>query len=304
MIDDIVSVIITTYGRDFSDILPAIRSVFAQTYKNYEVILVDDNGLGSEMQKKIEKSIGISEYKDRIKYVPNIKNSGAQISRNNGILHSSGKFIAFLDDDDDWDSKKLGLQVGSFSDETVALVYSKGWDITLGDDGSKIIEKPYNMSGSFITELGFADLSYGDYIGTTTQAMVRKAALAKTGLFDIMQPARQDYEMWIRISQFYRCVGVDEYLFRHYHHSGEQISKSEKKNIIGLSNIYRKYHKKMSFTARWHLLYLITKSCIKEHKAVKLLNFGTRMLGYFLLAQCFDRKEYKKRVQLHKKRLG
>ena len=52
-----------------------------------------------------ENGIGISEYKDRIKYVPNIKNSGAQISRNNGILHSSGKFIAFLDDDDDWDSK-------------------------------------------------------------------------------------------------------------------------------------------------------------------------------------------------------
>ena len=260
--------------------------------------------LCTELQREIEQSISASDYKERIKYVANTQNSGAQISRNNGILHSSGEYVAFLVDVDYWETNKLKLQVEKFSDESIGLVYSKGWDVTLSEDGSEDKVIPYNMSKSFLNQVDFKDMSYGDYIGTTTQAMIKKTVFAKAGLFDIMQPARQDYEMWIRISQYYRCVGVEEFLFKHYHHSGEQISKSEKKNIIGIGNIYHKYHKKMGCTAKWHILYMITKSCMKEHKYIKACNYGIRMLSYFLVVQCCDRKEYKKRVNLHKKRMG
>lgn len=228
-----LSVVITTYGRKFESIERSICSVRNQTYKNIELILVDDNSPNSEYRKSIQE--GIREYPE-IVYVQHEKNKGAQAARNTGVRTSNGCVVAFLDDDDEWLPEKTAQQMKLIK-PGVGLVYCRGYAVN--EDTGEM--KPYDNERNFRTEVSFSDLLYGDYIGTTTQAMIPKDVIESVGYFDLEQPARQDYEMWIRISKRYKCVGVNESLFKHYIHTGEQISKNREKAIRGMVNIYNKY---------------------------------------------------------------
>ena len=296
----LVSVVITTYKRHFDDIMSSIRSVLGQNYGCIEVILVDDNGRGSEYQTEIENGLKSSEECRDVVYIPNDRNSGAQVSRNAGILKSRGEFVAFLDDDDIWLDDKIEKQMKVMDTTDAGLVFSKGWLVSV--TGSSEDRKPYNMSSCFVEKLDFSDLSYGDYIGTTTQVLVRRSVFANVGLFDIDQPARQDYEMWIRISEKYTCIGVPEYLFLHYHHQGEQISKNPRKSNIGYKRIYRKYRKKSSATAKFHLCMLIAKGCFKSRDIFPGLGYLFLTAWYGVVAFVFDHAEAKKRMGIHKTR--
>ena len=102
--EPLVSVIIPTYNRGRL-ILDSINSVLNQTYKNIELIVVDD--CSTDNTEEILKSINDS----RIKYVKLEKNSGACIARNKGIELSTGEFIAFNDSDDLWITTKLEKQL-------------------------------------------------------------------------------------------------------------------------------------------------------------------------------------------------
>jgi len=296
----LVSVVITTYKRHFDDIMPSIRSAIEQTYGCIEVILVDDNGKGSEYQAEIENGLKSAGGCRDVVYIPNDRNSGAQVSRNAGILKSRGEFVAFLDDDDIWLDDKIEKQMQVMETTDAGLVFSKGWLVSVTDGSEN--RKPYNMSSCFVERLDFSDLSYGDYIGTTTQVLVRKSVFANVGLFDIDQPARQDYEMWIRISEKYGCVGVPEYLFLHYHHQGEQISKNPRKSNTGYKRIFRKYRKKSSATAKSHLCMLIAKGCFKSKDVIPGIGYLFLTAWYGVIAFVFDHGEAKKRMGIHKTR--
>ena len=124
MSQDLVSVVITTYGRDVKLLSQAIQSVREQTYKEIELILVDDNGEGTEIQKKNQKMFSKS---GDVCYVPNKKNSGAQFSRNIGILKSSGEYVAFLDDDDLWMPDKIEKQMEFLKDNHLDMVFTNGF---------------------------------------------------------------------------------------------------------------------------------------------------------------------------------
>ena len=294
-----VSVIITTYKRKFEEIKISLESVLKQTYRNIEIIIVDDNGKGTELQCEIEEKINKYESPFLIKYIINENNYGAQVSRNKGILNSTGEYLAFLDDDDKWENEKIELQIKEFKDENVGLVFSQGWLININD--SK--KKPYNMSKCFINRVDSNDMLYGDYIGTTSQVVIKREVFAQVGLFDVNQPARQDYEMWIRISLKYKCIGVKKYLFSHYIHSGEQISKNPIKSAIGMENIYKKYRKKMSKTSKWHILLLTAKAYSKTSKKLTFFNYLAKSAIYLILALFFDNKNLIKRIKIHKERI-
>lgn len=100
-----VSVIIPTYNRE-KTILRAVNSIFVQTMQDFEVIIVDD--------ASTDKTIDIlnSHFTDsRLKIVKNIKNLGTSGAKNVGLEHSSGKYIALLDSDDEWLPEKLEKQI-------------------------------------------------------------------------------------------------------------------------------------------------------------------------------------------------
>ena len=309
LLGTLVSAVITTYGRKFEEIRPSVDSVVRQTYGNIELIIVDDNGLGTQNQKQVE--LGLNLYlengengKVKISYFPNSENSGAQVSRNNGIANSSGEYVAFLDDDDLWFETKIEQQIKCFNDhegENVGLVFCKGY-LRKTDESGNEKDKPYNMSSAFVDTLTFADMSYGDYIGSTSQVLIKKSVFDVCGLFDLNQPARQDYEMWIRISEAYLLKGVPEYLFVHVQHSGEQITKSPKKAAAGIYNIYKKYHAKCSFNAKWHLLWLSFSAHKKAGSYLNAISCFVRMAFYLCLAVTVDRKNFVYCIKTHNSR--
>ena len=103
---DLVSVIIPYYKKK-EYISNSINSVLKQTYKNFEIIIIydDDNNDDLNLIEQLKKK------DDRIKIIKNIKRMGAGKSRNIGINNSNGKFIAFLDADDTWQTQKLSKQI-------------------------------------------------------------------------------------------------------------------------------------------------------------------------------------------------
>lgn len=109
--EKLVSVIIPTFGRpDF--LLRAIESVVNQSYKNIEILIVDDNGVGSIFQiETINKIETILTRDKRVRYIKHEININGSAARNTGIKNAGGDYICFLDDDDEFDKDKILLQV-------------------------------------------------------------------------------------------------------------------------------------------------------------------------------------------------
>lgn len=235
--DKMVSVVITTYKREPAIIQQAIDSVVRQTYENIEVILVDDNGFGTDYQQNNEEYFA---RQDKVRYIPNKTNQGAQYSRNVGILASKGEYVAFLDDDDWWAKEKIEKQMAVFKDPQIGLVFCNG---VIVKENENDLKEQYRDSGprSYFGRLIDYDMMLtDDCVGSTSQVLIRKECFTKVGLFDYEMKARQDYEMWIRISKEFKLWGIDEPLFYHRMHEGEQISKNSKKVIDGYQRLLDK----------------------------------------------------------------
>ena len=118
----LVSVIIPTYNQN-ELFRRAVKSVLSQSYKNLEIIIVDDNV--NYKLKEDNKNFVAEQKDDRIKYFSNEKNLGSAKSRNRGIFLSGGDYITFLDDDDYYDELKIEKQLRYMAENN--------FDVTLGD---------------------------------------------------------------------------------------------------------------------------------------------------------------------------
>lgn len=236
--DCLLSVIITTYKRNPEMIMRAVQSIQKQTYKNIEIFIVDDNENNSEYSKKLKEVFSNME---KITYLKQDGNKGACAARNLGIKHANGEFIGFLDDDDTWEETKAEKQLLKFEEggEDVGLVFCLGNVVDMNENPPK--RKDYYTSKFFKPELTYLDLLRADAIGSTSQGMVRKSCFDKVGGFNVDLPARQDYEMWLRLSKNYRVLGVKERLFNYIQHGEEQITKSGKKSLTGYKIVYNLY---------------------------------------------------------------
>jgi len=104
---DLITAIIPTYKRPFKLLERALRSVLAQTYRNIEVVVVDDSPSTYQGRAEIAANIHLD---DRVTYIQHDAQKGACAARNTGLAHANGKYIAFLDDDDEWLPEKIELQ--------------------------------------------------------------------------------------------------------------------------------------------------------------------------------------------------
>ena len=229
----LVSVIIPTYNRkNLLDI--SINSVLNQTYQNFEIIIVDDNSNDGtdDYIKKINH--------DKIQYIKNKESMYAPTSRNIGILHSKGDLISFLDDDDEWYPDKLEKQVKLFQDSDVGLVYG-GIDLFFED---------YSLSYPTSPELKgdiYKNMLIKNYIGATPSVIVRRDALnnvcsKENEYFDPSFPARQDYDLWVRITEKYKVDFIQEpVLKQYYRNSINRISSNVDNHIKAHYLLDQKY---------------------------------------------------------------
>lgn len=196
-----VSVVIPTYNRAHL-IQKSIRSVLNQTYKNLEVVVVDDSDDDTEKRVK--------EIKDaRLIYIKNPKRMGVSAARNIAIHVSTGELIAFQDSDDEWYEDKLEKQVNlllSLPSE-YAAVYCGMEYFDIKTD--KVIDIE-------LTEINFRQ-SYADGMLQTppTQTiLIKKNVLDEVGYFDEQLRAAEDTELTIRVSRKYLFGFVKEPLIR------------------------------------------------------------------------------------------
>ncbi len=224
--NSLISVIIPTYNQ--GDFLPrAIKSVLEQTFQNFELIIVDDASTDNteEVVKKFQ------EEDERIKYKRHQKNKGGNAARNTGLRNAKGEYIAFLDSDDEWLSRKLEKQLEVFekpNNANLALVYSGAYYIENGKMAIKVLPK---KRGHILKDL----LVSNCIMAGGSSSLIRREVFNNCGYFDECKELRegggQEYEMWIRIAQKYECDFVKEELIKYYIHE---------RSITKRSDLYRK----------------------------------------------------------------
>ena len=239
----LVTVIIPTYNNA-KHIGEAIESVLKQTYRNFELIVVDD-GSTDKTREALYPYIS----KNQIKYIyQNNKKQGA--ARNNGIKHAQGELIALLDSDDLWLPEKLELQVPLFVDKEVGLVYA---GIIWFKDKDNRIVKTTNPNRFFKGYI-FDDLFNSDksFIPNSS-VVIRKSCLEEmnctngTGPYweDLSCATNEDYHLFLRLTHKFRVDYVPKHLVRYRLHDGNS-SKDTIKNLMAtiatiknISSIYK-----------------------------------------------------------------
>ncbi len=220
-----ITVITPTYNRA-KYLGNAIDSVLSQTYTDFELIVVDDNKMGSDARKKTEEIM--HKYHDpRIKYLRNPLNLGGAESRNVGITEAKGDYIAFLDDDDVYLPERLEVQYKQ--------MVENGWDVSVMDGatynyvtGEKVAERHQHIqNGMTKDELIRVHLLY--HISGTNTFMYKASFLKEIGGF-VNVPSCQEYMLMQKTLDHNPKFGyIPEIHIKNYMHPGEQISTGPKK---------------------------------------------------------------------------
>ncbi len=194
-----VSVIITTYGGG-NEVVRAVNSVLCQTYKNVELIVVDDNGQGTEDQIKTEGYLSDLIKENKLIYIPHEVNKNGSAARNTGFKNSTGEFIMFLDDDDEFTPARIEKQLSVLTEEYGASYCS--------------YEKR-NADGSFYSRVRIkksGDILYNTLMHikspTTDNMMIRRECFEAIGGFDESFVRHQDWEMSARLAGEYKFAAM------------------------------------------------------------------------------------------------
>jgi glycosyltransferase involved in cell wall biosynthesis len=230
-----VSVIIPTYNRpEFLRI--AISSVLRQSFSDFEIIVIDD-------ASSADISSVITAFNDpRLRYARHAVNRGGSAARNTGIAQANSRYIAFLDDDDEWLSDKLCKQLVLLesSPSKIGGVYT-GCFVVDKASGRIVSEKIPTQEGYLLDEL-----LHHNCIGGTSSILLRKECFDKVGLFDETLQSFQDYDIFIRIANFYEFYCIKEPLYKYYLHNNS-IWTNPAALAKGSKIVLKKYRKFKSF---------------------------------------------------------
>jgi len=268
--DNLITVVIPTYNRA-DTIYNSIMSVVKQTYKNLEIIIVDDGS--TDKTREIIKTIEDK----RIKYIKQ-KNNGVSNARNKGIQEANGKLIAFQDSDDIWKKEKLTKQIELLKNEEVGMVYSKMAKIS----NNNILYHPSKKNKKKKGYL-YNQLLKRNFIGCPT-VLIRKKCLEDVGLFEEKLKKYEDWELFIRIAKKYKIEYCDEILVDSYF-SDDGVNKFDVKdsinslNFIIQSNINKYLEDKKLFIYAYHLR--ILNYFIKNHDINNSLKVFIKLLKFY-----------------------
>lgn len=228
-----VTVIIPTYNRAHL-VTDAIESVFAQTFKDYEIIIVDDGSTD-----RTAELIG-GKYAGRLKLIAQT-NQGISSARNRGIQEAKGKYIAFLDSDDKWLPEKLAKQV-AYMEANPQLGFSctkfRAYEINLTKSRAPQTAPNYRYGPTGFSNK-FADLLISKNFIPTSTVMVRRDCFAAVGIYDESIPCYEDFDLWLRLAKRYPYDLLDELLVEYREHS-QNTSKNDSKVHEGLWVLYSK----------------------------------------------------------------
>lgn len=244
-----VSIITPVYNAE-RFLKETIGSVKRQTYKNWELLLIDDCSTDSSSEIiKLE-----SENDDRIKYIKLDKNKGAAVTRNIGLENATGRFIAFLDSDDIWDEKKLEFQIRFMLKNDVGFTFTS-YRYTL-EDGiplPKVARAP--------KKIDYNGLLKNTIIGCSTVLIDKN----KVGDFRMPHLRRgQDTATWLKLLKKEKyAYGLYEDLVK-YRLVGNSISSNKIKALKRTWHTYRKVEKLNVFKASYVFCFYVFNAIRKR----------------------------------------
>lgn len=220
----LVSVIMPMHNSE-EFLAEAIDSVLAQTYQNWELLIIDDNSTDGSCQLAED----YAKKDPRISVLKNEEHTGLPgTPRNLGISKANGQYIAFLDSDDKWLPEKLVQQLPFFRDNRTAVVYSDYEKIDRNSNRSaRIVKAPKHTD--------YHQLLFGNVIGNLT------------GIFDVEKVGKnyfksihhEDYAFWLSILKKGYIARNTETITALYREHSSSISSRKWRNITWQWNIYR-----------------------------------------------------------------
>ena len=221
-----VSIIIPFYN-DFDFFVRALRSVYNQTYQNFEIIIVND-GSKPSLTKKVQLLV---EKKDRCKMINHPYNEGVSAARNTGIQNSSGDYIAFLDADDEWLPHKLELQI--------SLIKKYNYECLHGSYSS------YNENGKFVGLSIAKNLSYKQLLNSCDVGL-STAIISKKICKDIefkKISTKEDYVFWLMVSKKIKIIYGNEAIVTRYRVRKNSLSSSLLTKFKNAYIVYNKFER-------------------------------------------------------------
>jgi len=205
-----VSVIIPTYNR-LEKLKRAIDSILNQTYKDFELIIIDD-GSTDDTKEYLSK-------KEGIRYLYQ-ENQGVSAARNTGIGIAKGEWLAFLDSDDEWLENKLEKQIDFINaNPSIKIVHTNEIWIR---NGVRVNEKvKHRKMGGWIYEN-----SLPLCIISPSAVIIHNEVFKDKGLFDEDYPYGEDYDLWLRLTPYYEIGFVETPLIKKYGGDEDQLSRS------------------------------------------------------------------------------
>lgn len=224
-----VSVIIPTYRRPHL-LGAAIQSVLNQTFQDFEILVVDDHS-GDNTE-----AVVLAFADPRIRYIAHHTNWRVGAARNTGVLNSNGAFIAFLDDDDEWQPEKLERQLEIFdrSAPVTGAVYTGFQMIDRVTGKTKLTMRP-SKRGHILHEL-----CRDNCVGTASTVILRRKCLEDVGLFDETIDFGEEYDMWIRLAHSFDFAFLPDPLVRYSVHA-TRLSTNYGSMIKGLERVLAKF---------------------------------------------------------------
>ena len=226
---DKVSVIIPTYNR-FSFLLNTIKSIKEQTYKNIEIIVINDCSIQKEYNEYDWKlnNIIIIHLKENSKKKFGFACAG--FVRNKGIEIATGKYIAFCDDDDIWFSNKIDIQIKAMKDTGCKLSSTDGlighgiYNSTLkykkynAEHHYKTLQNIYKRKGSNLLDNGFPDIWNLNFLKIhnciiCSSVVVEKELLNKINNIKCVKNGIEDYDCWLRVLEHTNSIYVKDICF-------------------------------------------------------------------------------------------
>lgn len=219
MCNRLISVIIPLYNKE-RHVARAIDSIYAQTYKNFEVIVIDDGSSDNSADVVIAMKM------DNLSLIRQ-ENRGVSAARNSGIRRSNGDIIAFLDADDEWRVDFLETIIQLMDRYDDAGLYATSYAIC-GDDG---IVTERNLTGippspwHGLIDNYFKVILYSLPISSSCVAIPKKV-FVDVGMFAEGEPRAEDQEMWFRVALKYKIAFCNTPCATYYHNADNRVCKT------------------------------------------------------------------------------
>ncbi|TVP52317.1 MAG: glycosyltransferase family 2 protein [Halomonadaceae bacterium] len=266
----------------------AVESVLAQTFTDFELLIVDDNVDGHPQQLATSKVLQARFSDQRLRYIINQGEHGGSGARNAGIAEARGGYVAFLDDDEDWLPEKLAKQVTLLDQAPAEVGVVDCGFFDYKADGSVRQARP-KMQGWILERL----LSKtGGRAPKLSTMLCRREVFARVGVFDTTLPAREDYDLYLRISRHYQFVSLPEPLSNKRSDAGQRLTGNPENFVKGFEGVYQKILPELQRRPAIHAIYLLKHAEVlakagdkpqawkKYHEAKRLRLFNPRLVTY------------------------